>query len=102
MLVTKDKPELWQVCTVKAGDQATMEYGGPYWQLFSSHLTKENHEKLQAAYPHIHFPPVWPHPPSNELGHLTIKKLEKLNGTMLWHQRICTMCWMMKKHRGAK
>jgi hypothetical protein len=27
MLVAKDKPELWQVCTVKAGDQATMEYG---------------------------------------------------------------------------
>jgi hypothetical protein len=39
LLVVKDKPELWQVCTVKAGDQATMEYGGPYWQLFSSHLT---------------------------------------------------------------
>jgi hypothetical protein len=48
MLVAKDKPELWQVCTVKAGDQATMEYGGPYWQLFSSHLTKEDHVKLQS------------------------------------------------------
>jgi hypothetical protein len=77
MLVTKDKPELWQVCTVKAGDQATMEYGGPYWQLFSSHLTKEDHEKLQAAYPHIPFPPVWPHPPSNESGTLNYKEIGK-------------------------
>jgi hypothetical protein len=77
MLVVKDKPELWQVCTVKAGDQATMEYGGPYWQLLSSRLTKEDLEKLQAAYPHIPFPPVWPHPPSEELGTLNYKDIER-------------------------
>jgi hypothetical protein len=78
MLVAKDTPELLQVCTVKAGDQATMEYGGPYWQLFSSHLTKEDHEKLQRAYPHIPFPPVWPHPPSDELGTLNYKDIGRL------------------------
>jgi hypothetical protein len=75
MLVVKDKPELWQVCTVEAGDLPTMEYGGPYWQLFSSYLTKEDCEKLQAAYPRIPFPPVWPYPPSDELGTLNYKDI---------------------------
>jgi hypothetical protein len=28
ILLAKDKPELWQACAVKAGAQATMEYGG--------------------------------------------------------------------------
>jgi hypothetical protein len=52
-----------------------MEYGGPYWQLFSSHLTKEDYAKLQRMYPHITFPPVWPHPPSDELGTLNYKDI---------------------------
>jgi hypothetical protein len=31
--------------------------------------------KLQTAYPHIPFPPIWPHPPSNESGALDYREI---------------------------
>ena len=57
-----DVPELWQMSSCKAHSQATIEYGGPYWQLFCTHLTQTDQRRIRKEHPHLTFPPIWPHP----------------------------------------
>jgi hypothetical protein len=42
-------------------DELTIEYGGPYWQIFWPHLSLEQQRRIKSHYTDIVFPPShWP------------------------------------------
>jgi hypothetical protein len=65
LLITKDKPDN---TTVSLGinrplqplDELTIEYGGPYWQIFWPHLSLEQQRRMRSHYTDTVFPPHWP------------------------------------------
>jgi hypothetical protein len=41
-------------------DELTIEYGGPYWQIFWHHLSLDQQRGMKTQYPDVTFPPHWP------------------------------------------
>lgn len=61
------KVDVWLTRTLEKDEQPKMDYGGPYWQLFWTHLTHEDQDKIRHKYPDIKYPPRWPPLPTATL-----------------------------------
>jgi hypothetical protein len=42
---------------IQTQEDLTIEYGGPYWQIFWNHLSIEQQRQIKIQYPDITFPP---------------------------------------------
>jgi hypothetical protein len=46
---------------IQTQEDLTIEYGGPYWQIFLwNHLSLDQQRQIKIQYPDITFPPHWP------------------------------------------
>jgi hypothetical protein len=78
LLISKEKANYTTVSLIinrplQPHDELTIEYGGPYWQIFWHHLTLDQQRSTKTQYPDIIFPPHWPQviPPKYRNHHVS-------------------------------
>jgi hypothetical protein len=82
VMIVKDKAKSTTVSLfinrpIQPQEDLTIEYGGPYWQIFWSHLSLNQHRQIKIQYPDITFPPHWPQAiPSGHRNQKTSNQLE--------------------------
>ena len=65
LLITEDKANFTNVYLsilrpLQPEEELTIEYGGPYWQIFWHHLSMEQQRRMRTQHPDLTFPPHWP------------------------------------------
>jgi hypothetical protein len=65
LMIVKDKAKSTMVSLfinrpIQQQEYLTIEYGGPYWQIFWSHLSLDQRGKLRFSTPTLHFPHTGP------------------------------------------
>jgi hypothetical protein len=65
LMIVKDKAKSTMVSLfinrpIQQQEDLTIEYGGPYWQIFWNHLSLDQQRQIKIQYPDITFPPHWP------------------------------------------
>ena len=65
LLITVDKANFTYVSLsilrpLQPEEELTIEYGGPYWQIFWHHLSLEQQRRMRTKHPDLVFPPHWP------------------------------------------
>jgi hypothetical protein len=61
LMIVKDKAKSTiMVSLFQQQEDLTVEYGGPYWQIFWNHLSLDQQKQIKIQYPDITFPPHWP------------------------------------------
>jgi hypothetical protein len=64
LIIVKDKAKSTMVSLfinipIQQQEDLTIEYGGPYWQIFWNHLSLDHKRQIKIQYPDITFPPHW-------------------------------------------
>jgi hypothetical protein len=65
LMIVRDKAKSTTVSLfinrpIQPQEDLTIEYGGPYWQIFWNHLSLDQQRQIKIRNPDITFPPHWP------------------------------------------